>query len=110
MTDQNGSVHEYEYDLLGRQTADKVTTRADGVGDAVQRLGISYEVRGLVEKVTSYSGAARTTPVNQVQNTYNSFSQLTHQFQEHAGATSTTPKVRYASMRMAAPTPCARPA
>src|SRR5690606_12970700 len=47
MRDQNGSVHEYEYDLLGRQTADMVTTVGDGVDDAVLRLGTSYEVRGM---------------------------------------------------------------
>jgi YD repeat-containing protein len=98
MTDQNGSVHEYEYDLLGRQTADKVTTLGDGVDGAVRRIGTTYEVRGMVEKVTSYSDAAGTTPVNEVQNVYNSFGQLKEQYQEHSGSvnTGTTPKVEYA--------------
>jgi RHS repeat-associated protein len=98
MQDQNGSVHQYEYDRLGRQTADKVTTLGSGVDGAVRRIGQSYEVRGLVEKITSYSDAAGTTPVNEVQNTYNSFAQLTEQYQEHSGGvdTDTTPKVEYA--------------
>jgi RHS repeat-associated protein len=97
MADQNGSVHEYEHDLLGRQTADKVTTLGDGVDGAVRRIGTTYEVRGMVEKVTSYSDAAGTAPVNEVQNVYNSFGQLKEQYQEHSGAvnTSTTPKVQY---------------
>jgi RHS repeat-associated protein len=97
LTDQNGSVHEYEYDLLGRQTADKVTTLDAGVDGAVRRIGQSYEVRGLVEKVTSYSDAAGTAPVNEVQNVYNSFGQFQEQYQEHSGSvnTGTTPKVAY---------------
>ena len=98
MQDQNGSVHEYEHDLLGRQTADKVTALGDGVDGAVRRIGMTYEVRGMVEKVTSYSDAAGTTPVNEVQNVYNSFGQLKEQYQEHSGSvnTGTTPKVQYA--------------
>jgi RHS repeat-associated protein len=98
ITDQNGSVHEYDYDALGRQTADKVPTLASGVDGAVRRIGQSYEVRGMVEKVTSCSDAAGTTVVNEVQNAYNSFGQLVTQYQEHSGSvnTGTTPKVKYA--------------
>jgi RHS repeat-associated protein len=97
MQDQNGSVHEYEYDSLGRQTADKVATLGAGVDGAVRRIGTTYEVRGMVEKVTSYSDAAGTTPVNEVQNVYNSFGQFQEQYQEHSGSvnTGTTPKVVY---------------
>src|SRR5690606_27745773 len=63
----------------------------------VLRLGTTYEVRGLVEKITSYSDVAGTSVVNEVENVYNSFAQLTHQYQEHDGAvnTGTTPKVEY---------------
>jgi RHS repeat-associated protein len=97
MRDQNGSVHEYSFDGLGRQMADSVTALAAGVDGAVRRIGQTYEVRGLVEKITSFSDAAGTTPVNEVQNVYNSFAQLAEQYQEHAGAvnTGTTPKVEY---------------
>ena len=68
-----------------------------GVDGAVRRIGQSYEVRGLVEKVTSYSDASGTAVVNEVQNAYNSFSQLVTQYQEHSGSvnTGTTPKVEY---------------
>ena len=50
MRDQNGSVHTYAYDLLGRQLADAVTAVAASVDDAVLRIGRTYEVRGMVEK------------------------------------------------------------
>jgi RHS repeat-associated protein len=97
MTDDNGSVHGYTFDGLGRQTADTVTTLADGVDGAVRRIGRNYEVRGMVENVTSYSDAAGTTIANQVQNVYNDFAQLAVQYQEHDGAvnTGTTPKAQY---------------
>src|SRR6185437_13824588 len=48
-TDQNGTVHTYDYDLLGRQTDDIVTSLGLGIDGAVQRISTSYEVRGLVE-------------------------------------------------------------
>jgi len=37
-TDQNGSVHSYSYDKLGRQTADSVTTLGDDVDNAILRI------------------------------------------------------------------------
>ena len=90
-------MHAYTYDLLGRQTADSVTTLASGVDGTVLRIGQSYEVRGMIETITSYSDVAGTTPVNEVQNIYNSFAQLVKQYQEHNGAvnTLTTPNVQY---------------
>jgi RHS repeat-associated protein len=97
MRDRNGSVHAYAFDGLGRLTADAVTVLAAGVDGGVRRIGRSYEVRGMVESVTSYSDAAGTTIANQVQNVYNNFAQLAAQYQEHDGAvnTGTTPRVQY---------------
>jgi RHS repeat-associated protein len=94
--DRNGTVHDYLFDLLGRSTADAATVIAAGVDDAVRQIGLSYEVRGMVQKVTSYSDLG-TTVLNQVQNAYNGFAQLAAQYQAHAGAvnTGTTPKVQY---------------
>lgn len=95
--DQNGSVHQYDYDLLGRPTDDRVTTLGDGVDDAIRRISTSYDVRGLEEKITSHDAATGGNVANEVQNAYNDFGQLVEQYQEHDGAvnTSTTPKVQY---------------
>ncbi|PQO43818.1 hypothetical protein C5Y93_21770 [Blastopirellula marina] len=97
MVDQNGSVHEYDYDLLGRSIADRVPVLAIGVDGAVRRIETTYDVRGLVEKATSYDAATSGNVVNQAQNAYNSFEQLMVQYQAHDGAvdTGTTPKVQY---------------
>ncbi len=96
-TDQNGSVHAYSYDVLGRQTADSITTLAASVDSSVQNIAVSYEIHGLVYQITSYANSAGTEVVNQVQNEYNAFQQFATQYQEHGGAvnTSTTPSVQY---------------
>lgn len=52
LTDQNGTVHSYDFDLLGRPTADRITTSGSGIDIAVLRIGTSYEVRGLVQNIT----------------------------------------------------------
>jgi len=79
---------------------DRVTTLAGGVDGAVRRLTRSYEVRGLLEKVTSYDNAAVGSGniVNEVQYAYDNFSQPTTEYQSHSGAvnTGTLPKVQYA--------------
>jgi YD repeat-containing protein len=98
-TDQNGTTHAYVYDALGRPTQDRVTTLGTGIDGAVRRVGTTYEVRGLIEKVTSYDNATvgLGSVVREVQRAYNSFSQLTTEYQAHAGAvnTGTTPKCQY---------------
>ncbi len=87
--DQNQTVHEYLYDRLGRQVADKVTLAQGSPIDAsVLRIERSYDVRGLLEKVTSFSdpdGGANNI-VNQVQFAYNAFGLLATEHQEHDGA------------------------
>ena len=45
---------------MGRQTADRVTTVGTGVDDAVLRISQSHEVRGMVDKITSYSTSGAT--------------------------------------------------
>ncbi|MBN8625807.1 MAG: RHS repeat-associated core domain-containing protein [Planctomycetes bacterium] len=97
MTDQNGTTHEYRYDLLGRATDDVVTALGTGIDGAVRRLGRSYDVRGLWHQLTSYADTGGTTVVNQVQNQYDGFRQPTTQYQAHDGAVNTanTPNVQY---------------
>ena len=50
MKDRNGTVHEYNYDVLGRPTVDKVTALGSGpswtVDGAVQRLETAYDTAG----------------------------------------------------------------
>jgi YD repeat-containing protein len=43
MTDCNGNVHSYGFDVLFRQTSDTVSTLGSGVDGAVRRLGTAYD-------------------------------------------------------------------
>ncbi|NQT40548.1 MAG: RHS repeat-associated core domain-containing protein [Planctomycetes bacterium] len=96
-TDQNGTVHEFTFDDLGRQTSDKVTTVGTGIDDAVLRLSTTFEKRGLPEKLTSYDADSGGSVVNEVELVHNDFGQLVTEYQEHESSveTSTTPKVQY---------------
>jgi len=98
-TDQGGTVHEYDFAKLGRQTHDRVTALDTGVDVVVRRLSTSYEVRGMRETITSWNNASVTSGdvVNEVEFTYNDFGQLTADYQNHSAAVNvlTTPKVQY---------------
>ncbi len=100
VTDQNGTIHSYNYDKLGRETDDRITTVGTGVDNAILRISSTYEVRGMRLNMTSYDNATvgSGNVVNDVQNAYNSFGQLTIEYQSHSGAVnvSTTPKIQYA--------------
>jgi RHS repeat-associated protein len=99
LTDQNGTVHSYVYDLLGRKTEDCVTTAGIGIDTTMLRIETDYEVRGLVSGITSYDNATVGSGdvVNDVQLQYNSVGQLVADYQSHSGAVSigTTPVVQY---------------
>jgi RHS repeat-associated protein len=99
LTDPNGTVHTYTFDLLGRPIDDGVTTVGTGVDTAVLRIATTYEVRSLVQNRTSYDNATVGSGniVNDVQFAYNTFSQLVNDYQSHAGAVnvSSTPNVQY---------------
>lgn len=98
LADQNGSVHSYDYDLLGRLTQDRVTTLAAAIDGAIRRIEAAYEVRGLISRLTSCDTATvgSGTIENEVLFSYNSFSQSIRTYQAHAGAvnTMTTPSVQ----------------
>jgi RHS repeat-associated protein/uncharacterized delta-60 repeat protein len=98
MTDRNGTVREYTYDVVGRLVADTITTLGPTVDGGVRRIGNTYDSAGRLEKATSYSNTAGTTVVNEVVRKYNGFGQLTHEYQDPSGAvnTSTSPVVVYA--------------
>ena len=55
--DQNGTVHAFVFDRLGRLLHDRVTTLGTDIDGAVRRTSTTYEVRGMREKVTSYDNA-----------------------------------------------------
>ncbi len=101
-TDRIGNVHTYTYDVLGRQTADTVTTLITGTDGAVRRLGTAFDTGGRPYLYTSYSDTTGTNIVNQVQDAYNGLGQLITEYQAVSGAvvTGTTPKVQYAYSEM----------
>ena len=93
--DQNATVHAFSYDALGRLTEDEVTTFGDSVDDRVISIARTYEVRGMLETVTSYGDASASSSsssgdgrvvLNQVQLEYDDLGRLVKDFQEHEGA------------------------
>ena len=70
--DQNGTIHTYEYDDLGRLLHDRITTLASGVDGTVRRISTVYDVVGNVKSVTSYDNATvgSGTVLNQVRYEY----------------------------------------
>ena len=103
MMDQNQTVHSYRLDGLGRLTADSITLPGGSVvNNSVLQVARNYEVRGMLQHVTSYSNSSGTgTPLNDVLMVYNSFGQLVAEYQAHAGAVVTSgagvsPVVQYA--------------
>jgi RHS repeat-associated protein len=99
-TAQTGTVRQFDYDKLGRLLDDMATTLGSGVDATIQRISRTYEVRGLVQNVTSYNNPTpgSGTVINDVELAYNTFQQLAADYQSHSGAvnTGTTPSVAYA--------------
>jgi hypothetical protein len=97
MTDRDGNVHGYSYDVLGRMTADAVTSLGTGVDGTVRRIETAYDTGGRPYLFTSYNAASGGSIVNQVQDAFNGLGQLTEEWQSHSGAvnTSTSPNVQY---------------
>ncbi len=93
--DQLGTIHTLSYDKLGRLTDDDVTTFGTGVDQTIKKISRTYEVRGMLDKITSRN--AVPTVINEVQLSYNDFGLPTQEAQEHAGAVSgSSLKVQYA--------------
>jgi RHS repeat-associated protein len=101
--DRSGSTHTYTYDVLGRVTADAVTTLGAGVDGSVRRIETAYDTQGNFYLTTSYDASSGGNVVNQVQQSFNGLGQLTTDYQSHSGVvnTGTTPKVQYAYTEMA---------
>ena len=62
-----------------------MTAVGSGVDVSVRRIERAYEVRGMVAKVTSYDAATGGNAVDQVVREYDTFGQLSKEYQEHAG-------------------------
>ncbi|WP_222435500.1 RHS repeat domain-containing protein [Allorhodopirellula solitaria] len=97
LTDQNGSTRQYDFDALGRQTQDRVTTLGAGVDGTIRRVEQTYDVRGNVSAVTCYnnSSVGSGSIENQITRQFDGFGQVTKTFQSHSGAVNpaSTPSV-----------------
>jgi len=102
MTDRNGNVHAYLYDVVGRPSADAVTTLGSGVDGTVRRLETAYDTAGRAYLFTSYDKSSSGSVVNQVQRTFNGLGQMTAEYQEQTGSVnvSTSPKIQYTFSEM----------
>ena len=70
---------------MGRLTIDKVSTLGTGVDGWARRIDRVYEIRGMVEKITTYSDTSASTAVNEVLREYNDLGMLDKEYQEHEG-------------------------
>ena len=98
--DQNGTVHVYAYDGLGRLTRDSVPTLGENIDGAVRAIGRTYTPRGELATLSSFATAdGQTNIVNQVALGYNGWPWpvLLSDYQSHEGAvdTQSTPLVAY---------------
>ncbi|MES2659495.1 MAG: RHS repeat-associated core domain-containing protein [Verrucomicrobiota bacterium] len=95
-TDQNGTIHDYEYDARGRLVVDRVPALGSGLDGTVRRISTTYDNLGHIASVTSYDVPDDGTVVNQVVKTYDPFGQLAEDAQAHTGAVEEgTPTVTY---------------
>jgi YD repeat-containing protein len=110
--DQNGNIHEFDFDDLGRRTIDKVSTFGDGVIDFAKRIQTSYDALDRVTSVESYNVATGGTVLNvlnEVEYVYNGFGQVKESKQEHNGAAgASTLKVAYSYSEAEAGDPTSR--
>ena len=98
--DQQETVHTFDFDALGRQTQDRVTSLGSGVDGAVRRIATEYDVLGRKSRITSYDNptVGSGSIVNDLAFVYDDFGQLVTEYQEHGGAvnTGTSLKGQYA--------------
>jgi RHS repeat-associated protein len=87
MVDQAGTTHRFGFDRFGRPITDTVSAFGTNIDQTVRKVARSYEVRGMLEKVTSFG--ASDAVLNEVQLAYNAFSQVEKDYQAHSGAVNT---------------------
>src|SRR4051812_17005656 len=86
ITDQNGTVHGYEYDALRRLRHDKVMTVGTGLDDRIRRISREYEARRMLQTPTSLEAVddESANVVNEVRLEYHAFSQPKAVYQSQA--------------------------
>ena len=94
--DQNGTQHQFGFDGLGRQIQDIVAQLGTNVDGTVRRIDTAYEIRGMVNLLTSYGNTGGTAIVNQVTLAYNDFAQLISDEQDLSASGGPTHTVGYA--------------
>lgn len=81
--DQNGTVHAYTYDNLGRMVADTVTQFGDSIDRTVQKITTSYTPDGKTASITSHG--ANDTILNQISYEYDACGLLSKEWQSLLG-------------------------
>jgi hypothetical protein len=82
-TDQNGAVHDYTFDVLGRLLDDKVSTLGAGVDTRVKRLSVTYATGGQRSSFSSYDALTGGGAVTSLSWTYNGLGQVTQVGRAH---------------------------
>ena len=88
------TTHKYSYDVLGRITADAVTTLGERRGRRVRRIEYAYDEQGNQYLITSYDAASGGDIVNQVLRQFNGLGQITAEYQSISGAVDTDTTTR----------------
>lgn len=104
-TDRNGSVHEYDYDVVGRLGYDYITTFGSGVSTWADKLTFSFDSAGRPKTFTTRNvaalGGTDANIINQVKRKYDGFGNVIIEYQDHDGAVDDdgtapdSPKVEY---------------
>ena len=83
--DQNGTVHQFGFDGFARRVSDTVALFGANVDQTIKRIDLAYEIRGMLNLVTSYGDTTGMSIVNQVLRQFNAFAQLQYEYQQHDG-------------------------
>jgi hypothetical protein len=95
ITDQNGTVRTIGHDVQRRMVSDQITTLGSGVDNTVIKFTRSYNLLGLLEKVSAYGTG--NTILNETKFDYDSNHRLIKKYDSHNGIVnvSNTPFLAY---------------
>ena len=98
VSDPNGSQTSFTFDVLGRMTQDNAAGLGTNVDSSVRSLVYGFDTNGQLSTASSYSGTSGAGALlNQVEEQYNGYGQVTGEWQSHSGAVNTNnpPQVQY---------------